>query len=205
MAVRVETISKPFDDPRVGLPTIALFERADAMGLLTGEDVRKLDASTFKRVATRLADHGIAVGLAPLVGRAASDPERLRVIVERLAESLEGSPIPSEEVRSLAESLEVPLLARLVGVSPVTVGRWIRGERRPGDLHGARVHWLSAVVADLRTAYNDRGVRRWFLRPRAQLDGRSPVETLGGTWDPDGPEATRVRRLAAWLTSPTGT
>jgi hypothetical protein len=205
MTVRVETIARPFDDPRVGLPTIALFERADAMGLLSGEDVRRLDSPTFKRVASRLAEHGIAVGLAPLVGRAASDPERLRVIVERLAESLEGSPVPSAEVRSLTASLEAALLARLVGVSPVTVGRWVRGERALGELHAARVHLLSAVVADLRTAYNERGVRRWFLRPRAQLGGLSPVETLGKGWDPDGPEATRVRELAAWLTSPAAT
>jgi hypothetical protein len=53
------------------------------------------------------------------------------------------------------------------------------------------------VVADLAGAYNASGIRRWFERPRAQLDGRSPRQFLGDDWRVDDEWASRVRALAA--------
>ncbi len=203
MSVRIETASEPFDEPDVALPAIAALERAEAMGLVTG-DIRHLDVRALRAALAQLSQHGVAVGLQPLLGDQI-DRERARMIVARLEEALEGSPAPTEEARSLGRVLETELLARLVGVSPVTVNRWIRAERAPSYVHAERLHWLSAVVADLRTAYNAFGVRRWFLRPRAQLDGQSPANELGRDWDPDGDSARRVRELASWLTSPSAT
>ncbi len=56
-------------------------------------------------------------------------------------------------------------------------------------------------LSGLAGAYNGFGIRRWFERPRAQLDGRSPREVLDIDWDPVDPDAARVRVLAAVLAS----
>src|SRR5207249_9215870 len=39
-------------------------------------------------------------------------------------------------------------------------------------------------------------IRRWFHRPRAQLDGKSPFEIPGENWSSDTEAAKRVRELA---------
>ena len=61
---------------------------------------------------------------------------------------------------------------------------------------------LALLVADLGGAYNDVGMRRWFERPRTQLDGKSPRQVLRGTWTPDDADAQRLRALAAELVGP---
>ena len=66
----------------------------------------------------------------------------------------------------------------------------------------ARAHWLALVVADLGGAYNQIGIRRWFERPRTQLDGRSPRQALGAGWAPDEGPAATVADLAAALVGP---
>jgi hypothetical protein len=63
----------------------------------------------------------------------------------------------------------------------------------------ARLHWLAMVVADLAGAYNNFGIRRWFERPRSQLQGKSPRQVLGNAWSPDDEAASRVRALASVL------
>jgi hypothetical protein len=72
------------------------------------------------------------------------------------------------------------------------------------DAVAARIHWLALVSSDLAGAYNALGIRRWFDRPRTQLDGKSPRQLLGRGWNPDGAKAERVRALAAALAGPGG-
>ena len=86
--------------------------------------------------------------------------------------------------------------AVLGGDSPSSLRRYAAGARRAPDSVVGRLHTLALLVADLAGAYNDYGIRRWFARPRTVLEGRSPEAVLAGEWDPDGPEAARVRRLA---------
>ncbi len=64
-----------------------------------------------------------------------------------------------------------------------------------------RLHWLAMVVADLAGSYNEFGIRRWFHRHRAQLDGKSPFEILGKNWSSDTEAAKRVRELARSLSA----
>lgn len=204
MAVRIETVGEPFDEPGVALSAIAFLERAQSMGLLGDLVIRRLDRSTVREATRRIASQGIAVGLAAALGDTFTIGEA-RAMLDRLNESLEGSPAPQQETAALTDALGTPLLARLVGVSPVTVNRWLTRARTAEGQHAGRLHWLSGVVSDLRSAYNPLGMQRWFMRPRAQLGGRSPIQVLGTDWDPDGEEAARVRELAAWLTSPAAT
>jgi len=87
-------------------------------------------------------------------------------------------------------------------VSVVSLRRYVAGERPTPDIVAARAHWLALVVSDLAGTYNEIGIRRWFERPRAQLEGQSPAQSLGQGWDPDGPIADRVAALASALVGP---
>ena len=90
-------------------------------------------------------------------------------------------------------------LVESLGIAASSMRRYASGERATPDEVGARLHWLAMVVADLAGAYNDLGIRRWFARPRSQLEGRSPRQTLGVAWKPEAAAAARVRALAAAL------
>lgn len=107
--------------------------------------------------------------------------------------------MPQPEIRELLTTFDAEELAGLVGASQSSLRRYALGARTTPDDTAARVHWLAKVVGDLRGAYNAAGVRRWFERPRAQLDGRPPRALLLGGWDPDDPGPRAVRDLARAL------
>ncbi len=86
-------------------------------------------------------------------------------------------------------------------VSPASLRRYASGTRPTPDAVAARVHFLARVVADLKGAYNDVGVRRWFERRRALLGGRSPAQMLKGEWSSEGSGARKVLDLARSLLS----
>src|SRR5215471_2071409 len=68
----------------------------------------------------------------------------------------------------------------------------------PDDV-AARLHFLSLIVGDLSGAYNEIGIRQWFGRKRAQLDGRAPLGWRKPHWDPRQPGPRRVQGLARAL------
>jgi hypothetical protein len=76
-------------------------------------------------------------------------------------------------------------LGRLLGVSTKTVGAWRAG--RPVTRNADRVVLTAQVLTHLRGSMTPRGVLLWFDAPRAQLDGRTPLQLL----DEDGPAAAR--------------
>ncbi|MFO1292846.1 MAG: hypothetical protein U1F07_07170 [Rubrivivax sp.] len=120
----------------------------------------------------------------------------------RLSEALEASAAPGAEWPVMRRVFGDKMLVRLLGIGTNSMRRYAGGERGTPDEVAARLHWLAMVVADLAGAYNDFGIRRWFERPRTQLEGKSPRQTLGAAWSPDGAAAARVRRLAAVLSGP---
>jgi len=177
--------------------------RASAVGLLTGrERIDRLDLELLRDIARSAAAAGIGKDAA--LGMLESDlsPTRLATLIERLDEALIGSPLPDRELRQLRQTFELDQLGQLLGTSEVSLRRYLAGSRDVPDVVAARAHWLALVVADLGGAYNQIGVRRWFERPRAQLDGRSPREALGANWTPDGVPATSIQVLAAALVGP---
>lgn len=107
--------------------------------------------------------------------------------------------MPAGEWPNLAAILGDDLLAQLLGISHTSLRRYRAGARPTPQDVASRLHVLALVVADLSGAYNEYGVRRWFLRPRSQLGGRTPAELLGKGWDPDGREAALLRALAGQL------
>lgn len=202
--IRIATVEAPLNRPNLLGPAIALVRRALAIGLLRDrERVERLDMELLHGIAREAARAGIGHDAAlELLGRPGA--ARLGAAIGRLDHALAESPLPERELAQLSAVLDIDELAELVGTSPVSLRRYAAGTRAVPDDIAARLHWLALVTADLAGAYNRLGIRRWFERPRSQLDGRSPRQVLGRKWDPDGGRAQRVRVLAAALAGPGG-
>ena len=186
-----------------------LVTRAGAMGLLPAERVRSLDADSLRRVFDALQREGLFsiatldVELLLRVGPAGLDAEEARrsqAKIGQLIDALEESPVPASEWGAMRSLFGDEALARLVSVSESSVRRYASATRSTPQDVAERLHWLAMVVADLAGAYNEFGIRRWFERPRAQLDGRTPREALKDDWRIDDETAIRVRALASVLT-----
>ena len=77
--------------------------------------------------------------------------------------------------------------------------RYLSGARSTPDEVAARLHFLAPVTGDLAGAYNDVGIRRWFVRPRKLFGNRAPAHLPGRTWQPEDPGLRRVQDLARTL------
>lgn len=112
---------------------------------------------------------------------------------------IEESPSHEHEWLSLTEIFGTDRLAALLAVSPPSVRRYRSGTRSTPDHLASRLHFLATLVGDLSGAYNEIGVRRWFERPRALLDGKAPADFLRGEWDPETAGPKRLKTLAKSL------
>ena len=115
-------------------------------------------------------------------------------------DALSATPSASEWP-ALQRVLGVDLLARLLAISTVSLRRYLSGSRTTPDDVAARLDALALIVGDLAGAYNDAGVRRWFVRARTVLGNRAPVDVLTSGWQPEDPELRQVRGLANALTA----
>jgi len=200
VAVRIGTVEPPLDRPALVEPATRLLRRALALGLLGDQEkLDRLDLDLVRRIAREASTAGIGLDAAVALLHEDAGTQRFVRLIERLEDSLTESPLPTREVPELLRVFDRAELATLLGTSSVSLGRYLSGSREWPDKLAARIHWLALVVSDLHGAYNDFGVRRWFDRARAQLGGRAPRQALGSGWDPDSPEAERVRQLAASL------
>lgn len=73
-------------------------------------------------------------------------------------------------------------LGRLLGVSAKTIGAWRAGSRVTRNAE--RVVLVAHVVTYLRASLTPAGLVQWFSAPRHQLDGRTPLDLLGGDLAP---------------------
>lgn len=187
---------------------MALVARAGAMGFMDSERITNLDAKTIARVVGALQEQKLAsrmpLDIAPLMRTDAGDldaatAKRMEAAVGELVNALGQSPAPASEWAAMREVLGDESLCKLVGVSATSLRRYASNGRSTPQAVAERLHWVAMVVADLSGAYNTFGIRRWFERPRPQLDGKSPREALGENWHVDSPVAERVRLLAAVL------
>jgi len=201
--IQIQSIHEPFNDREVAQLAMDALKRVAAMGLLPqGETIHCLDAAAFQKIARGISQAGIGQGLlADLTRVKSGDTKRLSATLQQLNDVLDASPVPSYEWPGLAKILGVDLVARLVGISPSSVRRYLAGTRSTPDDVAARVHFLALVVGDLAGAYNDIGIRRWFERPRTLLGNRSPAQILARQWRPEGREPRLVRQLAQSLTA----
>lgn len=200
--VQIASADAPYDRPALGMRAARLLGLAEAMGLLpTSRPIARLDRATVAAPVRHLVKRGIGRDAAMELERT-DDPHRLAELLDRLYDELRASPSPQTEVRQLADVLTPDLLTALSCASPSSLRRYAAGERSVPDDVAARLHHLALLVSHLAGGYNDFGIRRWFVRGRAQLDGHSPGHLLrGGRWDPDDAGPQRVLRLAEALNS----
>jgi hypothetical protein len=198
-AIRIESVTDPFESPEAARAAVEAIVLSEAMGLLP-EDlvVSRLDAATVRAVARAVGKEGLAPNsVAELVsarwGRGTLDALR------ELRQALEDSPIPRTELGAMMALFGPDRLAELLETSVVSVRRYAVGSRKAPDDVAERAHFLAKVVADLRGAYNEVGVRRWFDRRRTQLGGKAPATLLRGRWKPESKGPSAVRALARSL------
>ena len=118
-------------------------------------------------------------------------------LLTQIYERLEECPSPATEWQAVREVLlDDTLLASLLGIGAVSVRRYTKGERHCPDPVAARLHWLALLIDWLEGSYNAYGIRRWFQRPRAALDGQAPQDCLKGDWDPDDDAVQPIMALA---------
>jgi transcriptional regulator with XRE-family HTH domain len=163
-----------------------------------------LDFALLRRVAQSAAETaGVGREYSLLLPHNSQQPARASFNLDhwlvRFQQALEESPYPPGEWRRAREQLEDDQLAELLAVSPSSVRRYASGERETPDETAWRLHTLTRILSALAGAYNERGMRRWFERPRAQLDGRSPGELFRSARGEDDPDLTRVVELAEAL------
>ncbi len=172
----------------------------DAMGLLKlREPIPYLRLSLLREAANAAAHAGIGQHAAAVLADPQLSQQVLLATLRQLAEALEDSPVPSTEARELASVFGWELLSDMVHSSPASLRRYASTVRAAPDDVAGRMHWLAKIVGHLRGAYNDAGIRRWFERPRAQLQGRAPNEFLLQPWTPDQPGVEVVWSLARSL------
>lgn len=199
--IHIQSVHDPFDLPDVARVAVTTLARAEAMGLLPeGEVIDTLDFPTLHKVVKGIARAGIGQGVLPdLAGTRGRDPQHLSATLQRLNDALDASPVPASEWPGLVNILGIDLLARLVGVSTISVRRYASGHRPTPDAVAARLHFLALVVGDLMGAYNDIGIRRWFDRGRTLLSNKTPAQLLVRKWQPEDSGPQQVRQLAQAL------
>lgn len=195
--------------PGGGLPSelipgaVLLVRRAEALGFGTGSEV-ELRTRLDGVLAAIDAGQVVAVDINSIrraLNEPGSDPAELSRQLHRLFEALGESRAPQQEAQELLRVFGVEQLAELLVVSPTSVRRYARGQRRPPRVIADRLHWLALLVGCLNGTYNDYGVRRWFERPRAALDGSTPKQALLASpdWTPNSEGARELELLALAL------
>lgn len=198
---QMQSNREPFNNPVIAYTAIRALTTADAMGLLS-QSFTRLDDSAIRDLWAGMVEAGIGQAFREELAWPAFDRydlNRLSSALEKTIEALEQSPVPNREWHAIRDVLGLQLLTRLLRVSQASARRYWSGVRSTPDAVAARLHFLALLVGDLAGTYNDIGVRRWFERPRARLDGDTPAQALGADWSPEDDGPQRVRSLARAL------
>ena len=172
-----------------------LLSAADGIGLISINGAPGTQDLLLQNVVRRLDEAGVAkhfiVRMRQIDG---SDSAGTAELIRGVLGALRESPLPEYEWPALTKVFGAEELAHLLQISESSLVRYTHGNRATPDPIAERLHFVALVVGDLRGAYNEVGVRRWFHRHRSALGGRAPIELLGDGWMPDeeGPEAVRA-------------
>ena len=208
--LQIESVGEPFvessEDTKLAL---RLVWRASMMGLLDHlHGPQKLDRSLFadllsamidSRVGTEPALEALAFSSPRKSRRRAAAAHALTDLLRELNQALQDSPRPESEWGKVREFLDEDVLADLLNISSASVRRYAAGDRRTPDDTAWRLHLIAQLISDLIGSYNNYGIRRWFERPRTQLDGRTPREVIRGAGSEDDAEVMRISELASAL------
>ena len=199
--IRSKTDEDPFGDRESSLLGLEVLTKAEAMGIVGGGTDLRLDGAIWRDALERIRNAGIGRRLSWEAPQGRHDHDHFVRRLRQLSEALEESPVPLTEGPKLNAMLGHDLLARLLGISVVSLRRYLSGARKMPDRVAARLHYLAFVTFHVAGGFTDAGVRLWFDRPRYLLDGATAAELLVGDWQPDDPGPRRVRELAHWIDS----
>ena len=205
--IQIESVSARYEDPKLLAPLLELYTKADAMGLLPARPIVELSPATLKTVLDAFRSRGLLGTLPPRLETLLKGPPSERATKDAVSAlsailtAIDESPAPEKEWTAMRKVFVDDDLERLLNISPSSLKRYASTDRATPDDIADRLHWMAMVVAALSGSYNEIGIRRWFERPRAQLDGRSPRDALGADWNPSSPDARKVRELADSLAS----
>ena len=101
-------------------------------------------------------------------------------------------------VEILRKRLGESLLAELMGKETSQLKDSIQASTLPFG-YSLRLDYLAKVILYLQGSYNDKGIKHWFDRPKAQLNNQSPVNYLSYQWFPQDDKAKDVLKLAQSL------
>lgn len=199
--IRITSVAAPLNRPGLLAAAMNLVRRAIGLGMLPDRDpIERLDLDLIRSIAREASDAGVGRDAAiALLEQRGAGGTRLQTLIGQLDGALAESPVPERELRELLRVYDHEMLASLVGTSVPSLRRYAAATRTVPDAVANRIHVVALVTSDLAGSYNEFGLRRWWERPRAALDGRSPRAALGSGWDPDGPQAVAVAELARSL------
>ncbi len=195
---------EPFKNPEIIKSAYKALIKAESMGLVELVPSKTLSRDSVLKYLLKISKAGIGRQVAlQLQARVPeqSDPSYLTDLFDKLNDALEDSPVPESEWHSMEKVLGAEFLAKIIGIAEVSLKRYRAGQRSTPEKIGARLHFLALLTGDLAGAYNDMGIRRWFQRPRTQLDGSTPMSFLAGDWDPADSGPVKIRDLARAATS----
>ncbi len=158
-----------------------------------------LDQSLLLEVAGSLQAAGVATEQVALLRSQveARSYTHVAALLKAVISALDASPLPMGEWQPARELVGDELLARLVGgISQSSLRRYAAGVRETPDHIAWRLHVVARLLASLLGSYNGYGVRRWFERRRAALDGLSPAEVLKAARDEDDERLQTALSLA---------
>lgn len=199
--LHIESVSEPFRSDRI-LADLALrlLSRAEYAGCLPAGGVHLvLDAEAIRAVGKCLAQAQMPTSRWRFLDSPEVSASRWMEAVTAMNEQIEMSPHPAGEWEPVIGTIGEDMVAELLGVSVSSVRRYSAGNRATPQDVAERLHFIAMLLADLAGSYNEYGVRRWFTRPRAALQGRRPIDALGVGFDPEGEPARQVQELAASL------
>ena len=201
---QIASIASPINQPALLGPLMRVVNRVWAMGVPLPGDGQPLalTVDTLRELLLNAGKYGIGRDLSQRFATVSLDvdPKEAACLLTDLAQAIEESPVPATEWPSMRALLGDEALQDILGISRQSIERYAAGKRMTPDVIADRLHWLAMVVSDLAGAYNALGMRRWFRRSRAVLDGRSPRDLLDKSWSSDAPPAQTIRALAASLT-----
>lgn len=205
--IQIRSVSASYEDPLLLSSLLRLYTKADAMGLLPAKPIVEVTPATLKAVLKAYQAKGLLgtsqTRIETLLKETRSERSTSEAVsaLSEVLKAIDESPVPDKEWPAMRKVFDDDELARLLGISSSSLKRYAPAARSTPDDVADRVHWLAMVVAALSGSYNALGIRRWFERPRAQLDERTPRQVLGTNWTPGAPNARRVRDLAESLVS----
>lgn len=181
--------------PDLQAAAVRLMTRAEAMGLISSDEITGFSVSALDAAMRSFAAVGIGRGFV----RPTDAEEVLGNALDLMNAIVENSPVPGSEWSAMLGVFSPEVLTKFLGISDSSLRRYSTNERPTPAAVAVRLHWLAMRVADLAGAYNHYGIVRWFDRPRRALDGQSAAQRLTGDWSPDDEKVQQVAALAADL------